>query len=174
MRAARAQTPYMHFIAEMLRALPGRPVVLLEVRAVSVSLTRRPVAADAVAAAAAGVLARHGWARAAFVGHSYGTFVCSRLAQTRPALVQSLVLIDPVAMLTIYPQLLHNFVYRAFHPADGLIDSLRYAFSRDLVISAVRAPPARAPPGHHSLNWARAGAAPARATCLRCCGPGVP
>ncbi len=116
MRAARAQTPYMHFIAEMLRALPGRPVVLLEVRAVSVSLTRRPVAADAVAAAAAGVLARHGWPRAAFVGHSYGTFVCSRLAQTRPALVQSLVLIDPVAMLTIYPQLLHNFVYRAFHP----------------------------------------------------------
>lgn len=136
-RAAR-QTPYLHFIAELLRTLPGRPLVLLEVRAVSVSLTRRAVTADAVASAAAGILARHGWQSAAFVGHSYGTFVLSRLAQTRAALVQSMTLIDPVSMLTIYPQLLHNFVYRTFHPADGLIDSLRYAFSRDLVIAAVR------------------------------------
>ncbi|KAK9841742.1 hypothetical protein WJX81_000194 [Elliptochloris bilobata] len=79
-------TPYLHFIAELLRAFPGRPVVLLE---------------------------------------------------TRAALVQSMVLVDPVCMLTIYPQLLHNFVYRTFHPCDGVIDSLRYAFSRDLVIAAV-------------------------------------
>ena len=113
-------------------------MVLLEVRAVSVSLTRRAVTADAVATAVEGILARHGWQAAAFVGHSYGTFVLSRLAQTRAALVQSMTLIDPVSMLTIYPQLLHNFVYRTFHPSNGLIDSLRYAFSRDLVIAAVR------------------------------------
>ena len=131
------QTPYLHFIAELLRTLPGRPLVLLEVRAVSVSLTRRAVTADAVASAAAGILERHGWQSAAFVGHSYGTFVLSRLALTRAALVQSMTLIDPVSMLTIYPQLLHNFVYRTFHPAHGLIDSLRYSFSRDLVIAAV-------------------------------------
>ena len=99
-----AQTPYLHFIAELLRALPGRAVVLMEVRGVSVSLTRRAVSADDIVSAAAGILARHGWASAAWVGHSYGTFVLSRLVQTRRELVQSLVLIDPVCMLTIYPQ----------------------------------------------------------------------
>lgn len=50
------------------------------------------------------------------------------------------VLMDPVCMLTIYPQLLQNFVYKAprmnFN-VIGLVDSLRFVFSRDLLVAEV-------------------------------------
>jgi pimeloyl-ACP methyl ester carboxylesterase len=39
---------------------------------------------DDVAAAVAASLARHGYRRACVVGHSYGTFVASRLCQLYP------------------------------------------------------------------------------------------
>jgi hypothetical protein len=55
------------------------------------------------------------------------------------------VLLDPVCMLTIYPQLLRNFVYKQpnFWSAHmlsllGLVDSLRFVFSRDLMVAEVR------------------------------------
>ena len=48
---------------------------------------------------------------------------------------------DPVCMLTIYPQLLQNFVYkppRMKFNVIGLVDSLRFVFSRDLLVAEVR------------------------------------
>lgn len=50
------------------------------------------------------------------------------------------VLIDPVCMFTIYPQLLRNFIYRPprMHwrmGFPGVIDGLRYLFARNLVIA---------------------------------------
>ena len=39
-----------------------------------------------------------------------GTFCVSRVCQLHPKLVHSAVLLDPVSMLTFYPQLLHNFI----------------------------------------------------------------
>ena len=50
------------------------------------------------------------------------------------------VLMDPVCMLTIYPQLLQNFVYkmpRLSANVLGLVDSLRFVFSRDLLVAEV-------------------------------------
>lgn len=50
------------------------------------------------------------------------------------------VLMDPVCMLTIYPQLLQNFVYKSPRMAAnvlGLVDSLRFLFSRDLLVAEV-------------------------------------
>ena len=50
---------------------------------------------------------------------------------------------DPVCMLTIYPQLLRNFVYKMpnfmrMNSLLGFVDSLRFAFSRDLMVAEVR------------------------------------
>ena len=50
------------------------------------------------------------------------------------------VLIDPVCMFTVYPQLLRNFVYRLprLHwrlGLNGVIDTARYLFSRNLIIA---------------------------------------
>ena len=50
------------------------------------------------------------------------------------------VLIDPVCMFTIYPQLLRNFIYRLPRMSwgmglPGIIDAARYLFSRNLIIA---------------------------------------
>ncbi len=84
------QTPYLHFLVEMARAFPSRPMVLLEAPHVSVGLSADAVGAEAVAGAAAAVLAARGWRQAAVVGHSYGTFVCSHLLRLHRPLVQSM------------------------------------------------------------------------------------
>ena len=135
-------TPYVPLILELAKLLPRRPVLLLEARHVSVGLAPRAASTDEVATAARTVLATHGWTSAACVGHSYGTFVLSRLAQTAPEVVQSLVLLDPVCMLTIYPQLLKNFVYKppsawsaGARAALAAVDSARFLFSRDLTVA---------------------------------------
>ena len=49
---------------------------------------------------------------------------------------------DPVCMLTIYPQLLRNFVYKMpnfmrMNSLLGFVDSLRFVFSRDLMVAEV-------------------------------------
>jgi len=75
---------------EMARAFPSRPLVLLEAPHVSVGLSTDAVGAEAVAGAAAAALAAAGWRRAAVVGHSYGTFVCSHLLRLHRPLVQSM------------------------------------------------------------------------------------
>lgn len=50
------------------------------------------------------------------------------------------VLIDPVCLLSIYPQLLRNFLYKVpsllcFGSLLGAIDWMRYTFSRNLLIA---------------------------------------
>ena len=105
-------TPYLHFIAELASAAPARPLLLVEARHVSVGLAARAISTCDVAASVCAILDAHAWPAAACVGHSYGTFVLSRLAQLQPGRVQALALIDPVCLLTIYPQLLRNFVYK--------------------------------------------------------------
>ena len=106
-------TPYLLFVAALRRRFPRRPLLLLEARHVSVGLvpTRAASTCD-VASAALEALRRHNWTSAAVVAHSYGTFVAARLLALSPKKVQSLVLLDPVCALTIYPQLLANFVYK--------------------------------------------------------------
>ena len=81
----------MHFVREIMRAFPTRPIILLESRHVSVCLHWRAHSTDTMAAAASDILKKHGWSQAAFIGHSYGTFVMSRIAQLHQPIVQSMV-----------------------------------------------------------------------------------
>ena len=60
-------------------------------------------------------------------------------------LVEVQVLVDPVCLMTCYPDLLQNFIYcqpnwsRLFSHV-GLMDALRFVCSRDLLIAEVRFP----------------------------------
>ena len=74
-----------------MRAFPTRPIILLEARHVSVCLHWRALTTDQMAHAAQEILHKHGWDQAAFIGHSYGTFVMSRIAQLHQSIVQSMV-----------------------------------------------------------------------------------
>lgn len=85
------QTPYVQFVHELMRAFPNRPVVLLEARHVSICLSWRAVSTCEMADACAGILERHGWKQAAFMAHSYGTFVLTRISHMHRHLVQSMV-----------------------------------------------------------------------------------
>ena len=71
--------------------------MLLEGRHVSVCLSRQSLCSDDMAVAVTDILQQHGWAQAAFIGHSYGTFVLSRIAQMYKPIVQSMVRLLPTA-----------------------------------------------------------------------------
>eukprot|EP00892_Ulva_mutabilis_P009709 jgi/Ulvmu1/710/UM010_0082.1 len=131
--------PYLGFVWKLLRAFPGRPFVLLEVRSVSLRLCMRAVGVDDVVRALAAVLRRHRVPSANFVGHSFGTFVVAHMRKLFPETVSSVLLCDPVCMLTCFPKLLYNFIYRGFSIRDVLdnpTEAARWLAARDLTIAA--------------------------------------
>ncbi len=75
----------------------GRPVIALECRHVAMRLCKSVPKVDDVADAVLEILQREGAASAAFVCHSYGTAVGSRLVLRAPEAVHRLCLIDPVS-----------------------------------------------------------------------------
>jgi pimeloyl-ACP methyl ester carboxylesterase len=82
------------------------------VRHVSLRLCAQARTVDDVVQAVVAMLRRHGRPAAHVAAHSFGTFVAAHLRHLYPATVRSLLLADPVCMLTCCPQLLQNFVYR--------------------------------------------------------------
>jgi pimeloyl-ACP methyl ester carboxylesterase len=133
--------PYLHFIRSLMKACPQSPYILLEMPHVALRLCREAEAVDDVATAAVAAVHKLGFKQACFVGHSYGTFCISRIVQLYPEAVHSTALLDPVCMMTCYPQLLYNFIYRKFVLSDLLssflaaVDGVRFLCSRDLTIS---------------------------------------
>lgn len=141
--------PYLHLIKELMTTLllstsperGGITVMAIEIPHVALRLCWKAASIDQVAEAAHQAVMAHGHEKACFVGHSYGTFVCSRICQKYPEAVGSVVVIDPVTMLICHPQLLYNFIYksisvrRLFSVNGGLLDALRLLISRDLTIS---------------------------------------
>ncbi|KAK9862700.1 hypothetical protein WJX84_006358 [Apatococcus fuscideae] len=133
--------PYWGFISMLTKQENlRRPVVLLDLPHVSMRLWPRAMDIDDAAHAVAGILAIHQWPTSCIVAHSFGTFVASRLCQLHPACVQATVLIDPVCLMTCFPDLLHNFVYlqpkwSSLFSHAGCMDVLRFFCSRDLLIA---------------------------------------
>lgn len=85
------QTPYIQFIANLIINFRTRDIVMLECRHVSLNLCSHAVSPDLVVEAIAEVLRRNKWQKAAFVGHSYGTFVLSRMVQLHRGSVECMV-----------------------------------------------------------------------------------
>jgi pimeloyl-ACP methyl ester carboxylesterase len=133
--------PYLHFVRSLMKACPQSPFILLEMPHVALRLCKEAESVDDVAAAAVAAVHKLGYKQACFVGHSYGTFCVSRIVQLFPEAVHSTALLDPVCMLTCYPQLLFNFIYREIVVKDllssilAIVDGVRFLCSRDLTIS---------------------------------------
>ena len=85
------QTPYIHFMRMLFAATSSHPMIVLEFRHVSMRLCFRAGEVDHAAHAVAAIVQLLGFKEACVVGHSFGTFVASRLCQLHPSLVQSLV-----------------------------------------------------------------------------------
>ncbi len=105
--------PYLPLVHALQQACPRCPVVVVEAHHVGQRVCpdgARDV--DEVAQCVLDVLrGRLGRKQACMVGHSYGSFVVSRLLHIQPEVVHSCVIVDPVAMMICYPQLLSAFVY---------------------------------------------------------------
>lgn len=75
----------------LFAATNSHPMIVLEFRHVSMRLCLRAREVDHAAHAVAAIVQQQGFKEACIVGHSFGTFVASRLCQLHPSLVQSLV-----------------------------------------------------------------------------------
>ena len=75
----------------LFAATSSHPMIVLEFRHVSMRLCLRAGEVDHAAHAVAAIVQMLGFKEACVVGHSFGTFVASRLCQLHPSLVQSLV-----------------------------------------------------------------------------------
>jgi pimeloyl-ACP methyl ester carboxylesterase len=131
--------PFLLFVRDIMKKCPNNPLILMEMPHVSLRVCRCAVEFDVVAQAAVDAVRRIGADRACFIGQSYGSFCTSRILQLFPEVVQSVVLLDPVCILTCYPRLLYNFIYRRLNITESLsvfiFDAIRYLFARDLTVS---------------------------------------
>uniref|UniRef100_A0A7S4RDE2 AB hydrolase-1 domain-containing protein n=2 Tax=Alexandrium monilatum TaxID=311494 RepID=A0A7S4RDE2_9DINO len=110
--------PYLGLLRVLMER--GVPVFLLEVPFISMKIdTEVPAAADTARAAGA-ILQLHGFSRADFVGHSFGTVVLSWIWRYNPGCVAGLVLLDPVVILLHSYHVLYNFLYRKPRPWNPL------------------------------------------------------
>ena len=105
------QLPYMRFVRMIASEAPMHPILLLEFRPICLRFSWRAVPIDEVAHLLAGVIRRRGLGRVCVVGHSFGTLVATRFYKLHPLLVQSMVLLDPVCLMTCSPHLLRAFIY---------------------------------------------------------------
>lgn len=76
--------PYLHFLSDIMKACPDSPVAVLEMPHVALRFCREALEVDQVAASAIAAVEGMGCRQACFVGHSYGTFVISRILQLYP------------------------------------------------------------------------------------------
>lgn len=76
--------PYLHFILDLMKACPQTPFVVLEMPHVALRLCREALEVDEVSDSAIEAIKGLGYKKACFIGHSYGTFVTSRIIQRYP------------------------------------------------------------------------------------------
>ncbi len=100
----------------------GRPIFLPEISCVTgfrcwetPSSVKGPAT---VASTIAAMIGSHGYLKATFVGHSYGTSWVSFIAKYTPEFVENLVFLDPICFVLHTSHLVRNFVYTRSDPGS--------------------------------------------------------
>ena len=133
--------PYMHFISSLLSLHLSRPIIVVEMGHVGMRLFARDapdlqrIARDIIDA-----MNSIGYDRGVFIGHSYGTFVISKIVQDHPHSVDNMCLMDPVCLMTCHPSLTANFIYRtcdSIFPLSlkKIFEIAQFVFSRDVSLA---------------------------------------
>ena len=114
--------------------LSGRPIFLPEIPYVSgFRFWQGPnsvLPPQVVCSTMIAMLAIHGYPRAAFAGHSYGTSWLSYMCKYQPTAVAALLFIDPICFMLHTPRLTKKFVYH--RPDPGVIS---YLVRTDLIVN---------------------------------------
>lgn len=75
------------------------------------------------------MLATHGYSKATFCGHSYGTSWLSYVCKYAPSSVAAVLFLDPICFCLHYPRLTKNFVYSRADPG-----TVSFMVRTDLVV----------------------------------------
>jgi pimeloyl-ACP methyl ester carboxylesterase len=128
--------PYVRFVGHLSRCR-SREVFLVELPEIAQAGSETVLSPDAMVEAITGMLSAFGHKKACFVAHSYGTFVLSWIQRARPDIVAKLVLIDPVSLLLVQPDVAFNFMYRRTNNSVlmNVVQFLRYElFSANVIM----------------------------------------
>ncbi|CAB9502234.1 expressed unknown protein [Seminavis robusta] len=113
---------YVVLIFQMIMMTSGRPVFLPELPTVSVCrpwvMPSACLSPQQVATSLSMMLANHGFAKATFSGHSFGTFWMTYLVKYAPSVVAGLVFVDPVNFCLYDPLLADRNVYNEPDPGN--------------------------------------------------------
>jgi len=128
--------PYLHFIRSLLHSCKDRTIIVVEMPHVSLRTSIEAPCLDILA----DDITKSVHGKATFIAHSYGTFVVSKMLHKYPDLVGSVVLLDPVTLLTCHPTLLSNFVYiklpkRFPRSRNDIMQIIQFICMRDLTLS---------------------------------------
>ena len=78
------QGPYFFWILDLLRTFSRHTIILVEYDHISLRLHSSKVLFDSTAHQLSEIITRAGFSKACIVGHSFGTFVASRLCKLHP------------------------------------------------------------------------------------------
>eukprot|EP00546_Thalassionema_frauenfeldii_P021929 CAMPEP_0178895696 /NCGR_PEP_ID=MMETSP0786-20121207/733_1 /TAXON_ID=186022 /ORGANISM="Thalassionema frauenfeldii, Strain CCMP 1798" /LENGTH=638 /DNA_ID=CAMNT_0020565961 /DNA_START=177 /DNA_END=2090 /DNA_ORIENTATION=- len=123
---------YIAFIDGLLKT--GRPILLPEIPYVSgfrPYQSRNSVLPPAVVCSTMiEMLAKHGYLRASFIGHSYGTTWLAYMCKYASHAIAALLFLDPICFCLHLPRLTKQFVY---HQPD--IGTIAYMVRTDIIVN---------------------------------------
>lgn len=127
-------TPYLNFVAELVRCSEGRRAVfLVSLPHIAMRIQEDVPSNTQMVGAIADMLTAWGISAAHFVGHSFGTLVVAWMIRLAPLYVERATFIDPVCFLLIKPDVCYNFMYRKPHQPMHLL--FQYFLSHELYIA---------------------------------------
>jgi pimeloyl-ACP methyl ester carboxylesterase len=123
--------PYVPLVQRL--AATGRPMIAVEFKHLAMRWTERVPTVEDAATELASILKQLNVPRVDAIGHSFGTFFLARLLRTRPDLVRTIALLDPVCCCMWTGDLVSSFVYRPHASRTGRVTWL---IARDLHAAA--------------------------------------
>jgi len=111
----------MNFIYKLYQK--KQPLFCVEFSHISLSPINDIISNDDLTDGIAAMLTKHKCQQATFTGHSFGTFVMSRMCMRHPTRVSAAVFIDPVCFQLFLPDVVTNFLYQT---PTSLFDYVRY------------------------------------------------
>ena len=84
MRFVVFQGPYFFWVLDLIRTFSRHTIILVEYDNISLRLHSSKVLFDSTAHRLNDIIIRDGFSKACIVGHSFGTFVASRLCKLHP------------------------------------------------------------------------------------------
>jgi len=124
---------YLKVIMEIVRQDPERPIFILELPHISLTLVNHVPTMEETIESVDEIFHRHNLKSCSWVAHSYGTIVTTWVLKERPKYINKLSFVDPVCFALWEPDLIYNFLYRS--PPGPIHRLCQFFVAQDLLVS---------------------------------------